>query len=95
MSIEPDFSRSRRTRACLAGLIFALGGVEGPVAQGVPSVPGQYAKADIEHGSRIYALQCASCHGPTGNSVAGIDLRTGQLHTRPPSSKIRTRICGT
>jgi len=39
--------------------------------------PGQYSAIDIETGSRLYAGQCALCHGATGDAVAGADLRRG------------------
>jgi len=39
----------------------------------------QYAAADIEYGSRVYAAQCAVCHGATGDSVNGVDLKSGRL----------------
>lgn len=38
-----------------------------------------YSAADIEAGARIYRVQCAQCHGPTGDLVGGIDLRKGQF----------------
>jgi putative heme-binding domain-containing protein len=41
--------------------------------------PGQYSAIDIETGSRLYAGQCALCHGATGDAVAGADLRRGQF----------------
>jgi putative heme-binding domain-containing protein len=41
--------------------------------------PGQYSASDIETGSRLYAGQCALCHGTTGDTVAGVDLRRGQF----------------
>lgn len=41
--------------------------------------PGQYSALDIEAGSRLYAGQCALCHGATGDAVAGADLRRGQF----------------
>ena len=41
--------------------------------------PGHYDAADIEAGSRLYASQCALCHGATGDVVAGVDLRRGQF----------------
>lgn len=41
--------------------------------------PGQYSAADIETGSRLYSGQCALCHGTTGDTVAGVDLRRGQF----------------
>jgi putative heme-binding domain-containing protein len=40
---------------------------------------GQYPAADVAAGSRIYYASCAPCHGPTGTSVGGIDLRRGRL----------------
>jgi cytochrome c oxidase cbb3-type subunit III len=39
--------------------------------------PGQYSAIDIEAGSRLYAGQCSLCHGATGDTVAGADLRRG------------------
>ena len=43
--------------------------------------PGQYDRADIEAGSRLYAGQCAPCHGPNGDMVASVDLRRGTFRT--------------
>jgi cytochrome c oxidase cbb3-type subunit 3 len=41
--------------------------------------PGQYSAIDIETGSRLYAGQCALCHGPSGDLVANVNLRRGQF----------------
>jgi putative heme-binding domain-containing protein len=41
--------------------------------------PGQYSAMDVETGSRLYAGQCALCHGTNGDVVAGVDLRRGQF----------------
>ena len=43
--------------------------------------PGQYDRADVEAGSRLYSGQCAPCHGPNGDMVASVDLRRGQFKT--------------
>jgi putative heme-binding domain-containing protein len=40
-----------------------------------------YAPADIEYGSQIYAAQCTTCHGTTGDGIAGIDLRRGTFRS--------------
>ena len=40
---------------------------------------GDYPAADIAAGSRLYAANCAQCHGATGVGVGGIDLRRGRL----------------
>lgn len=36
-----------------------------------------YAREDIEAGGRVYAARCAGCHGPNGDTVAGVDFRRG------------------
>jgi putative heme-binding domain-containing protein len=41
----------------------------------------EYAPADIEYGSQLYAAQCSTCHGATGDAVPGIDLRRGIFRT--------------
>ena len=64
----------------LVALPIALGAA-GSVAAQRPAQdhPGQYSAIDIETGSRLYAGQCALCHGATGDAVAGADLRRGQF----------------
>src|SRR5258705_12065074 len=50
-------------------------------AQNAPQTPaGQYTRADIEAGARIYA-QCVGCHGVNGDQIANVDLRRGQFPT--------------
>jgi putative heme-binding domain-containing protein len=34
---------------------------------------------DVVDGARIYGEQCAVCHGPDGNQIAGIDFSRGQF----------------
>jgi len=64
------------TVAFLAGV--ALLGVGG-------AARAQHATAfDVEDGGRAYAGNCAGCHGPDGNLIAGIDLGHG-LFRRPLS----------
>jgi putative heme-binding domain-containing protein len=43
--------------------------------------PGQYDRADIQAGARLYAAQCVGCHGAAGDQVVGIDLRRGTFKT--------------
>jgi putative heme-binding domain-containing protein len=40
---------------------------------------GEYAAADIQFGAIVYTAQCTQCHGPTGDQVAGVDLRSGRF----------------
>jgi putative heme-binding domain-containing protein len=43
-----------------------------------------YTAQDIQAGARLYASQCAQCHGANGETVSGINLRRGQFR-RPMS----------
>jgi len=53
--------------------------VVGLFAAGAP-LSAQHATAfDIEDGGRAFRNSCATCHGPDGDQVAGIDLGRGQL----------------
>src|SRR5579863_2325828 len=40
---------------------------------------GQYTQADVERGLRIYGANCEFCHGPNGDLVPTVDLRTGKF----------------
>jgi len=53
----------------------------GLAAQGATDHPGQYDRADVERGSRLYAAQCAGCHGANGDLVARVDLKRGVFST--------------
>jgi putative heme-binding domain-containing protein len=56
---------------------FALGSA--PAAGALQLHAGEYSPADIQHGSRLFAAHCASCHGPAGDAIAGANLRSGQV----------------
>ena len=50
-------------------------------AQNAPqNPPGEYNRADVEAGARVYA-QCVGCHGVNGDQIPGVDLRRGQFPT--------------
>jgi cytochrome c oxidase cbb3-type subunit 3 len=38
-----------------------------------------FTTADIERGGQIYLLTCASCHGPNGDTVPGVNIATGSF----------------
>jgi putative heme-binding domain-containing protein len=72
----------RLIRSILLATVVSYFAAVGLAAQGlVQDHPGQYDRADIETGSRLYAAQCAPCHGVNGDMVGGIDLRRGQFRT--------------
>jgi cytochrome c oxidase cbb3-type subunit III len=51
-----------------------------------------YTPADIENGSRLYQSSCAGCHGPTGDSVPGIDLGRGPFRRAASDTEIAAII---
>jgi cytochrome c oxidase cbb3-type subunit III len=69
---------------CAVPLLIAAGGTA--LAQ---EHAGQYAQADIQYGARVYAAQCSSCHGPDGDQVAGVNLKSGQLRRAPTDDDLR------
>jgi putative heme-binding domain-containing protein len=62
----------------IAGLLVSLAilAAQDKVAAGHP---GDYARADIEYGARLFAEHCERCHGANGLGVAGVDLRSGKF----------------
>jgi putative heme-binding domain-containing protein len=40
---------------------------------------GQYSQSEIDQGARLYAANCRLCHGPNGDAIASIDLRSGRF----------------
>jgi cytochrome c oxidase cbb3-type subunit III len=43
-----------------------------------PAHAGEYAQADMAYGAQLYDAQCTTCHGPNGDGVGGVDLRSGR-----------------
>ena len=68
-------------RVALALLTFAAAvtvNVE-IAAQVIDQDHGQYSRADVEAGQRLYGPQCQVCHGAQGDGVPGIDLKLGRF----------------
>ena len=82
-------------RWLLAGLsVFCLAAqvpisAQNPTLQGHPE---DYVRADIEYGARLYAGQCATCHGDNGDGVAGVELRSGKFKNAATDPQLRTVI---
>jgi putative heme-binding domain-containing protein len=51
----------------------------GIAAQVLDQDHGQYSRADVEAGQRLYGPQCQVCHGANGDGVPGIDLKLGRF----------------
>jgi cytochrome c oxidase cbb3-type subunit 3 len=58
-------------------------------AQGQAQHAGEYSPADIQHGSTVYASQCTNCHGPNGDQVSGVDLRSGRFRNTASDEDLR------
>ena len=50
---------------------------------------GEYAEADIRHGATVYAAECTRCHGPNGDQVSGVDLRSGRFRNATSDDDLR------
>jgi putative heme-binding domain-containing protein len=48
-------------------------------AQTIDQDHGQYSRANVEAGQRLYGPQCQVCHGANGDGVPGIDLKLGRF----------------
>jgi putative heme-binding domain-containing protein len=76
----------------LAAFVVAAAGVSLAAQGSRDEHPGQYTQADIVAGSRLYAENCSSCHGATGGSVTGIDLRRGRFKTASSDEDLKRVI---
>jgi putative heme-binding domain-containing protein len=59
----------------------------------------QYSQADVEAGFNLYNSNCITCHGAGGDSIPGVNLRSGQFRRATSDSDlnrlIQTGIPGT
>jgi putative heme-binding domain-containing protein len=66
-------SARRRLAAAIVAAPFLVLGVASRAQD-----PGHgYTTADIERGNQVYLLSCASCHGPNGDTVPGLNVFSG------------------
>jgi putative heme-binding domain-containing protein len=74
-----------------AGLLMLVARLAGQQAQPAqaPEHAGEYSQADIQSGSVVYAGQCSQCHGPTGDQVSGVDLRSGRFRNATSDDDLR------
>ena len=61
---------SRYAAAVAAALVVASSAR--PAAQ-------QYRQTDIDNGAKLYGGQCATCHGPNGDSIGGVDVGSNKF----------------
>lgn len=51
-----------------------------------------YDPADIEYGLSVYRAQCVTCHGDSGDGIAGVNLRSGQFRRAVSDRDLRALI---
>jgi cytochrome c oxidase cbb3-type subunit III len=69
-----------RVALVIAGVAVAAAAAQSVVAQNPPQArPREYAAADIAYGAKLYTDQCSTCHGPNGDGVGGVELRSGRF----------------
>jgi mono/diheme cytochrome c family protein len=92
-----EMKRSRDLAAALA-VVFVVFWSARALA-GAQEHVGQYSQVDVETGFNLYNSNCITCHGANGDSVAGVNLRSGQFRRASSDSDlnrlIQTGIPGT
>ena len=68
-----------RVMLSLLAIVVAITNDVEIAAQLLDQDHGQYSRADIEAGQRLYGPQCQVCHGANGDGVPGIDLKLGRF----------------
>ena len=71
---------------CLLGLLAAAASAS---AQQQTLHAGEYPAADIQYGYSVYTSQCITCHGPNGDQVSGVDLRSGRFRNASSDDDLR------
>src|SRR5262245_9336632 len=68
-----------RTRSLLASMLSMVALAVGQAQTQTPLHESQYPEADIVYGATLYASKCVVCHGPQGDAIGGVNLRSGSF----------------
>ena len=60
-------------------VFWVSGSPSGQAESQVPLHDSQYSDADIAYGATLYASKCVTCHGPQGDGIGGVNLRSGKF----------------
>src|SRR5437867_4751027 len=99
--ITKQETRGRRPRLQFELLLLGMGLFVLPPGGSLTAQEhvGQYSQADVETGYNLYNTNCITCHGANGDSVPGVNLRSGQFRRASNDSDlnrlIQTGIPGT
>ena len=70
------------TRAFAIGVVATVWlpiGASTVAAQTAQLHESQYPDVDIVYGSTLYAARCVTCHGPQGDAIGDVNLRSGKF----------------
>src|SRR5438477_7045930 len=67
----------RRASLCVATVVMSIGLSAGAAHAQAPLHDAQYPDADIAYGASLYKEKCITCHGPQGDGIGGVNLRSG------------------
>src|SRR5262249_35837689 len=76
--------RSTSVTAVLLMLFWMTGALASRAQTQAPLHDSQYSDADITYGATLYASKCVTCHGPQGDGIGGVTLRSGQCRNAVP-----------
>jgi len=60
----------------MRGIVLSTIGLTVASAQSLPR-DNPYTSADIAYGATVYAAKCVTCHGPQGDGIGSVNLRSG------------------
>ena len=88
-------TRGRRAAGAMAAAAVGLAVAVIAVATGATAAAeqqhaGEYMQEDIVFGMQVYGANCVGCHGPDGDVVDGVNLRSGQFPSAPTDRDLRT-----
>lgn len=66
------------TRRMWPGLAALLVGMTAVAGHPTAAAPQTVDPAKLDNGARIYGSLCTTCHGPDGDAIPGVNLKTGQ-----------------
>ena len=81
-----------RLATLLAAAALAVAGAT--TARTQEAHAGEYLQADITFGMQVYRANCVSCHGPDGDVVDGVNLRSGQFRNASSDQELMGVIAG-
>jgi len=83
-----------RTIVCAALGVLWCGALGHAAAQNAQGAVDGYAQADMAYGAGLYTAQCSTCHGPNGDMVGGVDLKSGRFRNATTDQDL-TRVIAT